>query len=234
MIRSLLRPAAFALAIPVLCCAPPASGGYQEGYDAYQARDFARALSEWRPLADRGEVHAQYALGMMARDGQGVAVDGREALRWFTAAAGQGHAASQYELGLLYGGRLGIAADRAQRLFWLNKAAAQNYVPAKILLALLETSDSATPPAPGRRDAETAPPAAEGTAGGRALGPAYDLAGWIVATLLFASLAVRPRWLGPAARWLPAVMTTRTAALSLAGVSALLALITAARWLAAP
>lgn len=42
----------------------------QQGYFAYQARDFAMALQEWMPLAEAGD--AQFNLGVMYDNGRGV------------------------------------------------------------------------------------------------------------------------------------------------------------------
>ena len=41
------------------------SGDFQKGVDAYNNGDYASALKEWTPLADLGNVKAQYNLGLM-------------------------------------------------------------------------------------------------------------------------------------------------------------------------
>ena len=49
--------------------------GPQIGLDAAQKGDFATALREWTPLAEKGDAIAQYNLGLMYRQGQGVKKD---------------------------------------------------------------------------------------------------------------------------------------------------------------
>ena len=41
------------------------SADYQKGLTAAQSGDFATALREWTPLADKGNADAQYNLGLM-------------------------------------------------------------------------------------------------------------------------------------------------------------------------
>ena len=50
-----------ALGIFVVGC----SDDFQRGVEAYNKGDYATALKEWTPLADQGNVKAQYNLGLM-------------------------------------------------------------------------------------------------------------------------------------------------------------------------
>ncbi len=63
------------LATVLLCLllAPPAWAGMQEGLAADKRGDYATALREWRPLAEQGDSDAQFNLGLMYYNGQGVA-----------------------------------------------------------------------------------------------------------------------------------------------------------------
>ena len=60
-------PIAFVLSIVYL--AAPAWADFQAGGDAYELGDYATALHEWRPLADRGVAKAQYNLGVLYGNG---------------------------------------------------------------------------------------------------------------------------------------------------------------------
>ena len=60
--------------------------------------DYATALKELRPLAEKGDAQAQYNLGVMYYTGDGVAQDYAEALRWYRLAAEQGYASAQFFL----------------------------------------------------------------------------------------------------------------------------------------
>ena len=52
-----------------------AHAGFDEGLAAYERGDYATALKEWRPLARQGHADAQYNLGVMYANGQGVPQD---------------------------------------------------------------------------------------------------------------------------------------------------------------
>jgi len=70
-------------------------------------RNYATALKEWRPLADQGDAHTQFNLGLMYRKGQGVTQDDAGAVRWYRKAADQGAAAAQFaRQGHLLGARV--------------------------------------------------------------------------------------------------------------------------------
>ena len=75
------------------------AGDYRKGLEAWGAGDYVTAFREWRELADQGLPKAQSALGLMYQDGQGVAQDDAEAVKWFRLAAEQGDADAQSNLG---------------------------------------------------------------------------------------------------------------------------------------
>ena len=60
---------------------PVAAQDLQKGYDAFEAGDYATALQEWRPLAEQGDADAQYFLGVMYKNGQGVPQDYAESVK---------------------------------------------------------------------------------------------------------------------------------------------------------
>ena len=61
------------------------SADFQKGLTAAQSGDFATALREWTPFAEQGIADAQYNLGQMYRNGQGVPQDYKTAVKWYTA-----------------------------------------------------------------------------------------------------------------------------------------------------
>ena len=62
----------------------------------------ASELDDARALAQQGDVHSQFTLGMRYDAGIGTPVDHKEAVRWYRAAAEQGDAGGQYRLGFVY------------------------------------------------------------------------------------------------------------------------------------
>lgn len=84
--------------------------------------DAAAAIQE---MAEQGDAAAQYALGTMYRDGQGVDQDYDETLRWWQKAAQGGVVDAQFALGNFYAGGTGIAEDNVQAYMWYSIAAEQ-------------------------------------------------------------------------------------------------------------
>ncbi len=76
-------------------------------------------------LAADGDADAQFVLGTMYRDGQGVAQDYAEALRWWRKAAELGVVDAQFALGNMYAGGSGIAQDNILAHMWYDIATAQ-------------------------------------------------------------------------------------------------------------
>ena len=91
---------------------------------AYDRKDYATAASLFRSLAAQGYADAQYNLGLMYRNGQGVAQDYKEAMRLYRLAAAQGDADAQYNLGFMYASGQGVPQDFVRSHMWYNLAAA--------------------------------------------------------------------------------------------------------------
>jgi TPR repeat protein len=78
-----------------------------------------------KPLATQGRAMAQFNLGVMYAEGQGVPQDYAEALKWYRMAAAQGLADAQFNLGAMYAEGQGVPQDDAEALKWYRLAAAQ-------------------------------------------------------------------------------------------------------------
>ena len=87
------------------------SADYQKGFTAYKSGDYATALREWTPLAKEGNADAQFNLGLMYDEGQGVPEDNMKAVHWYRFAAWQGHACAQGNLGAMYALGAGVKKD---------------------------------------------------------------------------------------------------------------------------
>ena len=71
-------------------------------------------LDTVRQAADQGDAEAQYNLGVIYNNGEGVPKDDAEAVRWFQLAAEQGYAKAQFELGYKYRWGHGVPLDDAE------------------------------------------------------------------------------------------------------------------------
>ena len=69
----------------------------------------------YRIAAEQGDVGAQYNLGVMYADGEGVPEDDAEAVRWYRIAAEQGDVGAQYNLGVMLRPRRGACPRMTPR-----------------------------------------------------------------------------------------------------------------------
>ena len=95
-------------------------------------------LQDGLTAAQAGDAIAQYNLGVMYSDGNGVIKDGAEAVRWYRLAADQGLAEAQSNLGGMYFEGSGVPRDIVTAHMWLNIASANGAEPAAGLRDSLE------------------------------------------------------------------------------------------------
>jgi uncharacterized protein len=125
------------LAISAILCCNAALAGLKEGYEALARNDYATAIKEYRPLAERGNAEAQYRIGRMYEFGQGYPQDKARGIAWVRKAAAQNHADAQQELGVIYATGDGVKQDDVQAVAWFRKAATQGEPTAQYNLGLL-------------------------------------------------------------------------------------------------
>ena len=77
---------AFAAAL-ILSLTPAYAASLKRGNAAYDNKDYATARMEWQPLAEQGNVAAQFNMGILYRNGLGVEKDPGLAARWYRKAA---------------------------------------------------------------------------------------------------------------------------------------------------
>ena len=104
---------------------------------AYQRGDYATALIFLRPLAEQGNPQAQYTLGYIYAEGEGVPKDDGEAAKWYCKAAKQGNADAQNEIGIMYAAGRGVPLALAEAAKWFRKTAEQGHVGAQSNLGLM-------------------------------------------------------------------------------------------------
>ena len=104
-----------------------AAQDFEEGLAAAQVGDFLTALQEWEPLAASGNPRAQFGLGFMYDNGQGLPQDDIEALKWYHLAAEQGHSDAQLNLGAMYRNGRGAPENFVLAAKWYRIAAKQGH-----------------------------------------------------------------------------------------------------------
>ena len=85
--------------------------------------DCGLSIAVCLPLAEEGDVEAQFNLGKIYLYGDGVPRSDAEAARWLRLAADQGHAKAQNMLGILYQEGEGLPQDYAEAAKWYSLAA---------------------------------------------------------------------------------------------------------------
>jgi TPR repeat protein len=108
-----------------LLISPANAQNYVKAFNAYLRGDYALAEREFRPLAERGNVLAQYKLGLMYNNGEGVKQDFGEAFRWFHRAAAQGYAPAQRSLGVKFEKGQGVKRNYGEAVRWYRHGAEQ-------------------------------------------------------------------------------------------------------------
>ena len=116
---------------------PSWSADLQKGAVAFQNGDFATAIREWKPLAEQGNAYAQFFLGVMYTNGEGVLQDYKTAVKWYTLAAEQGHSKAQHNLGTMYANGDGVPQNYQTAVKWYTLAAEQGAVRAQFNLGEL-------------------------------------------------------------------------------------------------
>ena len=114
-----------------------AQAGLEEGINAYRSGNYTLALSEFTPLAAKGDAAAQFDLGVMNERGQGLTQNYQEALSLYRQAAEQGYVKAQLTLGVLYSKGQEIPKDEKESVLWFTKAAEQGNALAQFNLGVM-------------------------------------------------------------------------------------------------
>ncbi|ACE05769.1 hypothetical protein Aasi_0340 [Candidatus Amoebophilus asiaticus 5a2] len=84
-------------------------------------------------IIDR-HADAQFKLGVMYHNGEGVAKDDNQAIKWFQKAAEQGNADAQFNLGVMYEK---VEGNYKKAIKWFQKAAEQGHADAQFKLGVM-------------------------------------------------------------------------------------------------
>ena len=114
------------------------SADFNKGAYAYKKGDYKTAYNEVVALAEQGNAKAQFNLGLMYENGQGVPQDDKQAVYWFRKAAEQGNAKAQYNLGVMYAKGQGVLQDNKKAYMWFNLARYNGYKDTKSAFNLME------------------------------------------------------------------------------------------------
>jgi uncharacterized protein len=126
-----------------ICCAFLAGVPSYAGADMtsatryFEKKEYPAALREIRPLADAGNVNAQYNLGVMYDKGLGVERNAADAGKWYRKAAERGQALAQFNLGIMYQRGEVDGPNSTEAARWFRLAADQGIVEAQYGLGVM-------------------------------------------------------------------------------------------------
>jgi TPR repeat protein len=123
----------------------PAQAGFDEAAAAFAAGDYAKALQETRPLAQKGDPRSQYGMGVLYENGYGVTKDLKLAAAWYLKAAKQGNTDAQYNLGAMYEHGVGMPVNYPEAARWYRPAAEQGDIDALSNLGVLYQGGKGVP-----------------------------------------------------------------------------------------
>lgn len=107
------------------------------GIAAFEAKNFSQSLALLGPLAETGNVDAQYRLAIMYQNGLGVVRNELLAMKWMVAAANQGFPLAQHGLGFMYMEGDCVAKNGEKAVTWFSKAAEQGMAGSQTTLAMM-------------------------------------------------------------------------------------------------
>ena len=115
---------------------PTASDAHRQTGSANSPEN-VEAAYRYRKAAEQGDAAAQFKLGGLYMNGQGVSQDDAQAAVWLRKAAEQGDEGAQLVLGDLYRDGQGVPQDYTQAAVWYRKAADQGFAVAQFNLGWL-------------------------------------------------------------------------------------------------
>lgn len=115
---------------------------FDKGMLALGRGDYAEAYYYWLPLAEKGYTEAQYHVGWLYANGNGLAVNIEQALTWWMRAAEQGHADAQFAVGLAHTTGEGLKMDLHEAVKWFLRAAHQGHRDARDIILRLNGDPS--------------------------------------------------------------------------------------------
>ncbi len=110
---------------------------FDKAWDAYQQADYALARRLWTPLAEDGNVQAQFFLGLIYDAGNGMKRDAPKSIHWYQQAAEAGHETAQHNLAVAYAYGDGVTADIHQAMRWWSLSASQGNTDAQYNLGVI-------------------------------------------------------------------------------------------------
>jgi hypothetical protein len=121
---------------------------------AVDRRGHSLSPDDLRKLAEQGDPDAQWQLGILYHEGDGVPKDDAMAVQWYERAAEQGYVRAQATLGAYYWAGHGVQPDVSKAYFWSQLAVAQGDKDSRARLEGLSAQMTQAQVAAARQQAE--------------------------------------------------------------------------------
>jgi len=150
-VKTVLTIACFLLFVSSLCgCSKKIDKSKIQFRNRITAEEFKQLLNK----AEQGHAIAQFNLGTMYYQGEGVPQNYTEAMKWYKKAAEQEHAIAQLKLGLIYDkGHIGIPKNNIKAYIWYGLASEQGIEDAKNNMTVIESLMTTTEIAAAKKEA---------------------------------------------------------------------------------
>lgn len=135
----------YTLGLLLAMLAAPALAGFDEAAAAFAAGDYAKAQEALKPLLEKNDPRAEYAMGVLYENGFGVPKTPQLAADWYRKAAEQGNSDAQYNLGAMNEHGVGIPVNYAEAARWYRPAAEAGDIDALSNLGVLYQNGQGVP-----------------------------------------------------------------------------------------
>jgi len=125
----------FKVVLVLLLSFQTAQASLSKGLAAAQAGDFATAFELWLPIAEQGDVTAQFNIGLLHSKQLIPQASPEGAIKWYLLAASNNHPHAQFNLGIKYDKGLGVEQNAAEAFSWYFKAANNGHPQAQFNVA---------------------------------------------------------------------------------------------------
>lgn len=102
---------------------PASDPDYDQGVELLGRGQYTEALKCLGRAAHNGNTDAQYQIGIMYLEGEGMQASPEDAAYWFRKAAQNGHAPSQFEIGNCFLQGIGVQPDERMAAEWFWRGA---------------------------------------------------------------------------------------------------------------
>lgn len=103
----------------------------EQGLKALDNKDYEKAAKFFEQAANQGNAEAQFWIGLLYDNGDGVYMNKETAVMWYRKSAEQGYVDAQVNLARCFGLGIGVPQDENQAVYWLRKAAEKGDIEAK-------------------------------------------------------------------------------------------------------